>query len=56
MSTIFRAQIKKVEAKNLVSNDKGFRITLETEDPNCYPLGLIHPEAILTFEVKELEK
>jgi len=32
MKAIFQALIKKFEAKSLVSGDKGYRITLETQD------------------------
>ena len=53
MKHIFLAELRKVEAKKLVTNDVEVIVTLNTNDTKVLELGKISPDTILRVYVQD---
>ena len=53
MKHIFLAELRKVEAKKLVTNDVEVIVTLNTNDTDVLELGKIPPDTILRVYVQD---
>lgn len=50
----FPAEVIKLEAKKLASGDKGYRLTLETDNPEVVKLEKFIAEQVVSVEVKNV--
>lgn len=48
---LFKAEIKQVQSRKLVTNDIEYKVVLTTNNPEVLSLGAISPETLVKVEV-----